>query len=157
MRPNTPKITFSTRPEGRVNQLILFLKMLARFPKIIFLLTLGVSLAIQISWANQECELSLVIHHPEPDTLMVSDKWIASDKLEHLGVSAFFSGVFYNMFHDFYNNDRESSKYLSATLTLSLGLGKEFYDKKTPQGRFSYKDFVADIAGIGLGWWIATR
>ena len=131
--------------------------MLTRFPKIIFFLTLCVSLAIQISWANQECGLSLVIHHPEPDTLMVSDKWIAWDKLEHLGVSVFFSGVFYNMFHDFYNNERKSSTYFSATLTLSLGLGKEFYDKKTPKGRFSYKDLVADIAGIGLGLWVAIR
>ncbi len=131
--------------------------MFARFRKIVFFLSLGVSLVAQISWADQECDVSFVIHPPQHDTLKVSDKWMSWDKLEHLGVSAFFSGVFYNMFHDFYNNDRKSSTCFSATLTLSLGLGKEFYDRKTPPGRFSYKDLVADIVGIGLGWWIATR
>jgi len=115
------------------------------------------SLFIQLSWGGQSCDVSIAIHPPHSDTLKTPDKWIAWDKLEHLGVSSFFSGVFYNMFHDFYNNDRKSSTYFSATLTLSIGLGKEFYDKKTPQGRFSYKDLVADIAGIGLGLWVAIR
>jgi len=72
-------------------------------------------------------------------------------------VSAFLTGVSCSIFRDFYRNSEESSMYLSAGLTLGLGLGKEFHDRRTTQGRFSYKDLAADILGIGLGLWFATR
>jgi uncharacterized protein YfiM (DUF2279 family) len=36
-------------------------------------------------------------------------------------------------------------------------LGKEVYDERRPNGKFSYKDLVADVLGIGVGLWIATR
>ena len=85
------------------------------------------------------------------------DRWLAQDKLEHLVVSAFFSGVTYSACRDFYNNNKESSLCFSASFTLGLGLCKEMYDKRKPQGRFSYKDLVADLVGVGLGLLIATR
>jgi uncharacterized protein YfiM (DUF2279 family) len=87
----------------------------------------------------------------------IPDRWLAWDKAEHLGVSAFLSGVSYSVFRDFYYNDKESSMYFSVCLTLGLGLGKEFHDLKGPGGRFSYKDLLADVLGIGLGLLIATR
>jgi uncharacterized protein YfiM (DUF2279 family) len=99
----------------------------------------------------------MAIHSPRPDTLEISDKWFARDKLEHLAVSAFLTGVSCSVLRDFYRNRQESSMYFSAGLTFSLGLGKEFHDRRTPQGRFSYKDLTADVLGIGLGLWIATR
>jgi uncharacterized protein YfiM (DUF2279 family) len=107
--------------------------------------------------ADTPREVPIIGDTQQADTLQVSDKWIARDKLEHFGVSAFLSGVSYSVFRDFYNNDRKSSVCLSAGLTFSLGLGKELYDQKTPRGRFSYKDLVADVLGMGLGLWIATR
>jgi uncharacterized protein YfiM (DUF2279 family) len=99
----------------------------------------------------------MAFHSPQPDSLRIVDKWFAKDKAEHLVVSAFLTGVSYSVFRDFYRNRKESSIYLSTALTFSLGLGKEFHDERTPQGRFSYKDLAADILGIGLGLWIATR
>jgi uncharacterized protein YfiM (DUF2279 family) len=124
--------------------------------KTLLLLT-WLSFLLQLSWANSDCDISIAFHPSHSDTLKTVDKWIAWDKIEHTGVSALFSGVFYSIFRDFYNNNRESSTYFSATLTFSLGLGKEFYDKRSPKGRFSFKDLVADILGMGLGLWIATR
>jgi len=115
------------------------------------------SCLIQYSWAEPAHEISLSNNSFQSDTLKISDKWFARDKVEHLGVSAFLSGVSYSIFRDFYYNRKESSVYFSAVSTFGVGLGKEFYDKKTPQGKFSYKDLVADILGIGLGLWIATR
>jgi uncharacterized protein YfiM (DUF2279 family) len=106
---------------------------------------------------GQECGLSVAFHPSHPDTSGIQDKWLAWDKVEHLGVSALFSGTLYSVFHDFYDNDRKSSLYLSSSLTFSLGLGKEFYDRRIPHNKFSYKDLVADIVGIGLGLWVATR
>ena len=109
------------------------------------------------SWGQTDCDVSMAFHSPQPDTLRIVDKWFAKDKAEHLVVSAFLTGVSCSVFRDFYRNREESSMYFSAALTISLGLGKEFHDRRTPQGRFSYKDLAADILGIGLGLWIATR
>ena len=124
--------------------------------KAIFVL-IWLSFVAQLSWGDTGCDVSISFHSPQPDTLKISDKWFARDKLEHLGVSAFLSGVSYCVFRDFYYNNQESSIYFSASLTFSAGLGKEFHDLKTPRGSFSYKDLVADILGIGLGLLIATR
>ncbi len=114
------------------------------------------SLLTELCW-SQDCGVSVAFHPSQPDTTKIQDKWLAWDKAEHLGVSALFSGTLYSVFHDFYNNDRKSSIYLSSSLTFSLGLGKEFYDRRTPRNKFSYKDLVADILGIGIGLLIATR
>jgi uncharacterized protein YfiM (DUF2279 family) len=103
----------------------------------------------QISHAGNQSE--------KPDTLKISDRWLAWDKVEHLGISAYLSIVSYKIYHDFYHNRKEPSLYFSSGLSFSLGLGKEVYDEKKPDGKFSYKDLVADILGIGLGLWIATR
>ncbi|MCK4224034.1 MAG: hypothetical protein KAX39_02560 [candidate division Zixibacteria bacterium] len=125
--------------------------------KKVVLVFIWLSSLIQVSLADSTHETSFSNISSQFDSLKISDKWFAWDKAEHLGVSAFLSGVSYSIFRDFYYNKEKSSVYFSATLTFSLGLGKEFYDKKTPKGRFSYKDLAADILGIGLGLWIATR
>jgi uncharacterized protein YfiM (DUF2279 family) len=127
------------------------------FVKITFLLVLTFLLYPQISCSGQECGVTVAFHPVKQDTLNLQDKWIAWDKVEHLGISAFFSATIYNVSHDFYYNDRKSSLYLSSGLTFSLGLGKEFYDRDIRKTKFSYKDLIADVLGIGLGLWIATR
>jgi uncharacterized protein YfiM (DUF2279 family) len=104
---------------------------------------------LQIAYAGDKSE--------KPDTLKVDDRWLAWDKVEHLGISAYLSFVSYKIYHDFYNNRKESSLYFSSGLTFSLGLAKEVYDEKRPNVKFSYKDLVADILGIGVGLWIVTR
>ncbi len=129
-----------------------------RFPfKEVLLLLISLSFLIQLSWADPVHEVSFSNNPSQFDTLKISDKWVAWDKVKHLGVSTFLSGVSYSVFRDFYYNKKESSIYFSATLTLGAGLGKELYDKRTPHGYFSYKDLVADILGIGLGLLIAIR
>jgi uncharacterized protein YfiM (DUF2279 family) len=84
------------------------------------------------------------------------DRWLAQDKLEHLGASAFFSGVCYSICRDFYHNRKGPSLYFSASFTLGLGICKEVYDRNKPGGRFSHKDLAVDVVGIGLGLLIAT-
>lgn len=111
----------------------------------------------QISQAETKSEISFSSEEEKSDTQEISDRWLAWDKVEHLGISAYLSAISYKIYHDFYNNHKESSLYFSGSLTFSLGLGKEIYDEKRPNGKFSYKDLVADILGIGLGLWIATR
>jgi uncharacterized protein YfiM (DUF2279 family) len=109
----------------------------------------------QISHA--ESEISFFHENKNSDTLKTCDRWLAWDKVEHFGVSAYLSVVSYKIYHDFYHNHKKSSLCFSGGLTFSLGLGKEVYDEKKPSGDFSYKDLVADILGIGMGLWIASR
>ncbi len=111
----------------------------------------------QIPHAEDRSETSPLNEDNESDSLRISDRWLAWDKLEHFGVSAFLSGLSYEVYHDFYNNGEKSSLCFSCGLTFSLGLGKEVYDEKRSDGRFSYKDLVADALGIATGVWIATR
>jgi uncharacterized protein YfiM (DUF2279 family) len=111
----------------------------------------------QIPHAENNSETSFLKENEESDTVKIYDTWLAWDKLEHFGVSAYLSCVSYKIYHDFYHNHKESSLYFSGGFTFSLGLGKEVHDQKKPHGKFSYKDLVADILGIGLGLWIATR
>ena len=125
--------------------------------KRLFLLLAVLCLFGQSSWAGEDCDVSVSLYSPPSDSVKTSDRWLAWDKLEHLGVSAFLSGVSYSVLHEFCNNTQESSVYFSVSFTLSAGLGKEFYDSKTPGGAFSYKDLIADVVGIGLGLFLATR
>jgi uncharacterized protein YfiM (DUF2279 family) len=90
-----------------------------------------------ISYSEDKSEISSSKKDEKPDTLKICDRWLAWDKVKHFGVSAYFSAISYKIFRDFYHNREESSLYFS--------------------GGFTYKDLVADILGIGLGLWIATR
>ncbi|UCB52676.1 MAG: hypothetical protein JSV10_00870 [Candidatus Zixiibacteriota bacterium] len=125
--------------------------------KRVILILIWLTILVQLSWGQTDCGVSMVFHSPETDSLKIADKWFARDKAEHLVASAFLSGVSCSVFRDFYDNRERSSVYFSAALTFTLGLGKEFYDRETPQGKFSYKDLVADVLGIALGVFIATR
>jgi putative lipoprotein len=111
----------------------------------------------KLSWADSTMKVSWSDNHADSDTQVVKDKWWAKDKLQHLGISAFLSGVSYDISRRFYRNTEESSIYISASFTLAAGLGKEFYDLRSPGGRFSFKDLAADLTGIALGLLIATR
>jgi len=85
------------------------------------------------------------------------DKWWGRDKAKHFLVSAFLTGACYRICHDEFHNKEEPSLYFSAGFTFSLGLGKEIRDQTKPQKRFSYKDLVYDLMGIGVGLLIVTR
>ena len=103
------------------------------------------------------------IFSPEKDSSVESssytnkDRWLGSDKVAHLTLSLFISAISYKIYHDNYYNDKDSSILFSSGFTLSLGLGKEFYDRKRPNNKFSYKDLIADIIGISLGLVLATN
>ena len=85
------------------------------------------------------------------------DKWWGEDKAKHFLVSAFLAGACYKIYHNQWHNKKEHSLYFSTGFTLSLGLGKEIYDNTRPRNKFSYKDLVYDLLGIGVGLFIVTR
>ena len=85
------------------------------------------------------------------------DKWWGKDKAKHFLVSAFLAGACYKIYHNQWHNKKEHSLYFSTGFTLSLGLGKEIYDNTRPRNKFSYKDLIYDLLGIGVGLFIVTR
>lgn len=42
-------------------------------------------------------------------------------------------------------------KWCAALITLSIGIGKEVYDKVSKKGCAEWKDIVCDLLGIGIG------
>ncbi len=81
----------------------------------------------------------------------VKDKWVSFDKFQHFFLSTHLIVLSYEVYHRSYDNTKESSRYFSSGLVLSLGIGKEVMDSKKPKGKFSYKDLAADGLGIILG------
>ena len=81
-----------------------------------------------------------------------SDDWFAMDKFWHFSASFATVGAAYDL-----SNYRLSMKSpwptgLSLGGTAVLGVSKEFYDLAGPTKHFSWKDLVADAAGIAVGY-----
>jgi uncharacterized protein YfiM (DUF2279 family) len=120
-----------------------------KFKIIIFII-----LASQISSGFAQTETA-IFSSPSSDTRGDSqgeDKWLAKDKLLHFSVSAAISmGSFY-LYYDQLNNHWQGSFYFCGGFTLSLGALKEYYDAKHPlRHHASWRDFIADFAGISAG------
>ncbi len=90
-------------------------------------------------------------------SLKTSNQWWRKDKLQHFLLSGVIAGFSYKIYHDAFDEDKNSSLKFSFCLTLSLGFGKEIYDEARPDKKFCIKDLLYDILGIGTGLFIATR
>ena len=76
------------------------------------------------------------------------DKWFAIDKLQHFSYSCLVSlGCQYVLVNKNSNTEEESLP-ISSALSFSAGLLKELDDNRRESGFFSWKDMVANIAGI---------
>jgi len=85
----------------------------------------------------------------------VKDKWLGFDKFQHFFLSTHLTVFSYEVHHRSYHNTKESSRYFSSGLVVTIGIGKETWDSKKPRGKFSYKDLIAGGLGIILGLSIA--
>ena len=95
--------------------------------------------------------------HPAstPDSLFTPKKYdrvIAPDKAKHFTASMISTVFFYKIFEDGLNLNEREGKIYSLSVTIGLGLSKEFYDRSRPTNYFSWKDLLADIAGIAAGF-----
>jgi hypothetical protein len=63
------------------------------------------------------------------------------DKLKHIVVSAIIMVALSLVL----------PKWIAAIITLSIGIGKEVYDKVSKKGCAEWKDLVADCIGILIG------
>jgi len=86
------------------------------------------------------------------------DNWFGLDKARHVVASFLLTGCTSWVAKYKYNLDSEKSVLLGVTFTMSLGVGKELWDSRSPRNRFSWADIAADLVGIFLGvlfisWW----
>lgn len=79
------------------------------------------------------------------------DPWFGIDKVKHFVVSAALAGAGYYIAHSQLKMRKENARAASAGVTLSIGLGKEIYDRKHSDTGFSRRDLTADAVGCGAG------
>lgn len=75
------------------------------------------------------------------------DKWLAKDKLQHFSTSTFIFITNYYYQKKYFDYSHKSVIKNSYTISISLGLGKEFLDLTGNNPYFSIKDLLVDIAG----------
>jgi len=83
------------------------------------------------------------------------DRYFAPDKAKH-----FLAGMIATIFiYQSFENQLTPPKnrYLAGGITVSLGILKEFYDKSKPENHFSWKDLLADILGMGMGFVLVNQ
>lgn len=80
-----------------------------------------------------------------------SQDWLGSDKIAHFGTSMFFTCYTIGSSNDIFGVNVDNSRMLGMGVTLSLGLGKEGFDRYIQQEKWSWEDIVWDVAGIACG------
>lgn len=83
--------------------------------------------------------------------ILEAHDWLGRDKAAHFTTSVFLTCYSYGICRDSFGNTDSSSRLCSAGISISLGLGKEYYDRGKPQGRWSWEDLAWDAAGICCG------
>jgi uncharacterized protein YfiM (DUF2279 family) len=81
-----------------------------------------------------------------------NDSWLGVDKFLHFAASAGITGLSYHSYHCQFNNPQKNSIYFSVSLAGAAGIGKECVDKNIRKTGWSWKDIVADGAGIVVGY-----
>ena len=92
----------------------------------------------------------------EQDTSKVihKDPWIAYDKFLHFSVSASIVLSTQYTLEQKMDYKTQDAIYLSVFVSSVNGIFKELWDNRKPNGFFSKRDIIANIAGIALGVFI---
>ncbi|GAB4335738.1 MAG: hypothetical protein Kow0037_16110 [Calditrichia bacterium] len=80
-----------------------------------------------------------------------SDAWFGSDKAKHFVLSSVTTLFIAKHLQVAQGYSSQKSQLTGAGISISLGLVKEFRDRKRPGNHFCWKDLVADLAGISAG------
>ncbi|MDX9780387.1 MAG: hypothetical protein WC372_04490 [Candidatus Neomarinimicrobiota bacterium] len=81
-----------------------------------------------------------------------NDRWFSPDKWMHLSTSYFIVLQSHYVLNRNFRFPESDAGHISLGLSLSLSLGKEFYDVFGRKGIFSWKDLVYDVLGSALGY-----
>lgn len=104
--------------------------------------------------SNKSSDSLSVPNLSESETL--KDKWFTRDKFHHFSYSLGITGLSYHVYHCQFNNPNPGARYFAISIAALTGIGKELYDKYYKKSKISYKDLVADAAGIVTGVFLFT-
>ena len=86
----------------------------------------------------------------KPDTVK-SESWFAIDKGQHF-MGSFISSILITQVNNrYFSIDKLNSKKLGIGISFSIGLVKETIDSQKSNNVFSWKDLLANVAGIVVG------
>ncbi len=85
------------------------------------------------------------------------DRFIAPDKAKHFLASAISTVFVFELAHQSAGWNRGRSRGAALGFSVGLGLSKELWDQSRRQHHFSWKDLVADLAGITAGMIIINQ
>ena len=81
---------------------------------------------------------------------IINDKWLGKDKLKHFIASLYSAGFAEWYAYHQYGLSRHQSRRSGFAMSVSMGICKELYDKKTKE-QFSWKDIIFDLLGALCG------
>ena len=87
-------------------------------------------------------------HKAENKRSKKRDNWFAIDKVQHFSYSCLIAFGCQYIFVNKLNKTEKNSLPVSSALSFGAGLLKELNDLKGKNGYFSFKDMVANSAGI---------
>ena len=79
-----------------------------------------------------------------------TDPWWAPDKGHHFIGSLMMTVFAAQVLQRHFQLEQERSPWVGASISISLGLAKELRDRRQPGNHFCWKDFLSDIAGVGV-------
>ncbi len=86
-----------------------------------------------------------------------ADPWFGKDKHDHLAVSAFLVSGQVFVLKEMAGVDDRQAVATAVLSTAAIGLGKELYDHVSGRGTASFRDLLADFAGIGFSLLILSN
>lgn len=78
------------------------------------------------------------------------DPLLGADKFSHLTASAFVTSAQIFTLQHYGDVEEKRAVAIAATSTMVLGIAKEVYDKASGKGTASFKDMLANVAGIAV-------
>lgn len=112
--------------------------------------------AVKDSTESRLGELSTLIRDEQQEKKS-PDLWVGKDKCRHFLLCGFWSAFGYLVCHRHLEYSEKKSLLLSGGAVFSSGVTKEIRDALQPDNRFSYKDLIFDVVGVGCGLFIASR
>ena len=91
---------------------------------------------------------SIKISNPK---VILSDSWFGIDKGQHFAGSLIGTILISKVNNSYFDVNKSNSKIIGGGIVFSIGITKEFFDSKKEKNIFSWKDLVADVAGIVTG------
>ena len=102
----------------------------------------------------------LISFYPETgaDSLILprEDQWFSEDKFHHFAHSAAISSSIYLISNNITRTDKNTSFYISFSVSSLIGLSKEIKDSKDEKGTASSKDLLFDVAGVLFGIFLVS-